>query len=134
MKFLNKRMVLVINRMAFELSGGASGSDTNLRDGMSMGFIDQIHSNSVFGTPIYPDIFHQAAAYMFHIVKSHIFMDGNKRTGLASAITFLSINGIVFAPLEEDKVFDFVMDIAAGENDADKVVPFIAKWLKKMSL
>ena len=134
MKFINKRMILVLNRMAVELSGGISASGSNLRPGMGLGFVEQIHSNSIFGAPIYPDIFHQAAAYMFHIVKSHVFMDGNKRTGLAAAITFLGINEIIFAPMNEDKVFDFVMDIASGENDADKQIPIIAKWLKDMSL
>jgi len=134
MKFLNKRMVLVINRMAVELSGGTSASGTNLRPGMGLGFVEQIHSNAIFGAPIYPDIYHQAAAYMFHIVKNHVFMDGNKRTGLAAAITFLGINDIVFAPFEEDRVFDFVMDIAGGENDADTKIPLIANWLKTMSL
>lgn len=127
-------MVLVINRMAVELSGGISDSGTNLRPGMGLGFVEQIHSNTIFGMPIYPDIYHQAAAYMFHIVKNHVFMDGNKRTGLAAAITFLGINNIVFAPFEEDKVFDFVMDIAAGENDADAKIPVIANWLKTMSI
>lgn len=134
MKFLNKRMVLVVNKMSIELAGGASASENNMRPGMSLGFVEQIHTNSVFGAPIYPDIFHQAAAYMFHIVKSHVFIDGNKRTGLAAAITFLGINGIVFAPFDEDKVFDFVMGLAAGKNDADEMIPKIAEWLKKMSL
>ena len=54
--------------------------------------------------------------------------------GLAAAITFLGINDIVFAPFDEDKVFDFVMDIAAGANDAAAMIPKIADWLKKMSL
>jgi death-on-curing protein len=134
MKFLNKKMVLVVNRMSIELAGGAAASGNNIRPGMNLGFIEHIHSNSIFGEPIYPDIFHQAAAYMFHIVKNHVFIDGNKRTGLAAAITFLGINDIVFAPFDEDKVFDFVMDIAAGANDADAMIPKIADWLKKMSL
>jgi death-on-curing protein len=133
MKFLNKKMLLVINRMSVELSGGASASNSNIRPGMGLGFVDQIYENSVFGQPIYPDIFHQAAAYMFHIVKNHAFIDGNKRTGLAAAITFLGINKIVFAPFDEDKVFDFVMDVAAGPNKPETVIPKIAIWLKELS-
>ncbi len=36
--------------------------------------------------------FEMAAAYAFHIVKNHAFVDGNKRTGLAAALVFLEIN------------------------------------------
>ncbi len=35
-----------------------------------------------------------AAAYLFHIVQNHPFIDGNKRTGTAAAIVFLSMNEI----------------------------------------
>lgn len=127
-------MLLVINRMAVELSGGTMSSRNNLRPGMNLGFVEQIFHNNVFGQAIYPDIFHQAAAYMFHIIKNHAFIDGNKRTGLAAAITFLGINGYVFAPLNEDSVFDFVISVAAGENDPDRLIPHIAEWLKSLSM
>jgi death-on-curing protein len=35
-----------------------------------------------------------AAAYAFHISQNHPFIDGNKRTALASALVFLELNGI----------------------------------------
>jgi death-on-curing protein len=134
MKFLNKRMLLVINRMSIDLAGGSSNAVNNVRPGMNLGFVEQIFHNSVFGQPLYPDIFHQAAAYMFHIIKNHAFIDGNKRTGLAAAITFLGINGHVFAPFDEDAVFAFVINVAAGANDPDSVIPAIATWLKELCL
>lgn len=34
------------------------------------------------------------AAYLYHLVQNHPFIDGNKRVGLASAVVFLEINGI----------------------------------------
>ena len=133
-KFLNKRMLLVINRMAVELSGGSTISANNVRMGSGLRFVDQIHTNEVFGAVIYPDIYHQAAAYLFYIIKNHVFNDGNKRTGLAAAITFLGINEVVFAPLNEDAVFDYVSQVAAGPNEPETVIPEVAAWLKRMSL
>ena len=133
-KFLNKRMILVINRMAVELSGGTALAGNNVRQGLSLGFVEQIHNNEVFGIAIYPDIFHQAAAYMFYIIKNHLFTDGNKRTGFATAITFLGINDVIFAPLNEGKVFDYVSGVASGENSPETIIPQIAQWLKIMSL
>lgn len=120
--------------MSIELAGGTCASGNNIRPGMNLGFVEQIFHNSVFGQSVYPDIFHQAGAYMFHIIKNHAFIDGNKRTGLAAAITFLGINGHVFSPLDEDSVFDFVVSVAAGENEPEKTIPRIAAWLKSLSL
>ena len=130
-RFVNKRMLLVINRMCVRLTGGTAAQH-NVRGGADLGFVDYVYHNEVFGQPIYPDLFHQAAAYLFFVVKNHIFLDGNKRTGLAAAITFLQWNGIHFAPLDEDHVFDFVMKIAAGPNDPDATIPEVALWLASM--
>jgi death-on-curing protein len=76
----------------------------------------------------------QAGAYMFYIIKNHVFMDGNKRTGLASAVTFLQWNNIMIAPFDEDEVFDFVVDVAAGPNDPEISIPRIAAWFENMAI
>ena len=36
-----------------------------------------------------------AAAYAFHIAQAQAFLDGNKRTAIATALTFLDLNGVV---------------------------------------
>ncbi|WP_372368177.1 type II toxin-antitoxin system death-on-curing family toxin [Candidatus Uabimicrobium sp. HlEnr_7] len=131
-KYINKRMVIAINKLSIELAGGTAHED-NIRAGMSLGFIENIHTNNLFGQKIYPDIFSQAAAYMFYIIKNHVFHDGNKRTGLATAITLLNWNNIHFGTFQEDKVFDFVIAVAAGSGDAQNNIHKIAKWLKEMS-
>lgn len=134
MKYVNKRLILVINRMVTELTGGLAAEGNPLRAGADLGFVDRVFENSVFGEKIYPDIFHQAAAYMFYVIKNHVFHDGNKRTGLAAAILFLEWNQHVFAPLDEDMVFDFTMDVAAGLNDPAVRIPEIAAWLRGLCL
>ena len=134
MKYVNKRMLIVLNRIVTSLSGGTALSMNNFRGGQSLSFVDRVFQNSVFGQPLYPDLYHMAAAYMFYIIKNHTFIDGNKRTGLLAAITFLEWNGISFSPVNEDKVFDFVISISAGPNDPETILPRIADWLKKMSL
>lgn len=40
------------------------------------------------------DIYDLAASYCFHLASNHPFIDGNKRTGLAAALKFLSVNGL----------------------------------------
>ncbi|MEK7482799.1 MAG: type II toxin-antitoxin system death-on-curing family toxin [Planctomycetota bacterium] len=133
-KYVNKRMIVTINKLSILLTHGISLDHNNIRDGQAFGFVDRIYSNNVFGEKIFPDIFHQAAAYLFYIIKNHLFHDGNKRTGLAVAILFLEWNDILFTPFNEEEVFNFIMEIAAGENVADKAIPKIAQWFKSMSI
>ena len=54
-----------------------------------------------------------AAAYLFHIVQNHPFVDGNKRTGLVAALVFLDLNGIeIEAP--KGSLHDLTMSVAMG--------------------
>ena len=45
------------------------------------------------GEWLHRDLFEMAAAYAFHLSQNHPFVDGNKRTALASALVFLEPNG-----------------------------------------
>jgi death-on-curing protein len=55
-----------------------------------------------------------AAAYAFHVSHNHPFMDGNKRTALASALVFLEINGIGISDPDE-KLYESMIKIASGK-------------------
>ncbi len=62
-----------------------------------------------------------AAAYLFYLCRNHPFIDGNKRTALASCLLFLEINGHLPAaklPVEEWECL--VIDVAAGRIDRDE--------------
>ena len=43
-----------------------------------------------------------AAAYLFHIVQNHPFIDGNKRVGAVAADVFLALNDITLTASEDD--------------------------------
>ena len=55
-----------------------------------------------------------AAAYAFGIVKAHAFVDGNKRTGFVTALTFLRLNGYAFRP-ESTEGVRMMEALAEGE-------------------
>ena len=46
------------------------------------------------GAWLHGSLYEMAAAYAYHICQNHPFIDGNKRTALASALVFLEINSI----------------------------------------
>ena len=57
-----------------------------------------------------------AVAYAYGIVKAHAFMDGNKRTGFVTALTFLRLNGYAVRPDPVEGV-RMMEDLAAGRID-----------------
>jgi death-on-curing protein len=121
--FLSLSEVLAIHQDQIERYGGSSG----IRD------LDLL--KSALGMPgatyggefLHTDIFEMASAYLFHIVKNHPFIDGNKRTGTVAALVFLDLNGYeVHAP--EDDLAKAVLDVAGGAADKASLAGFLRKW------
>ena len=65
-----------------------------------------------------------AAAYLYHIVQNHPFVDGNKRVGLESARAFLALNGVeIDAP--DDDLESLVLAVASGQADKAQAAAFL---------
>jgi death-on-curing protein len=69
------------------------------------------------GQPLHAFPFEMAAAYLYHIVQNHPFIDGNKRTGAVAALLFLDLNDIEFTAAR-GALFDIT--IAAATRVAGK--------------
>lgn len=68
----------------------------------------------------------QAAAYLFHLVRSHPFVDGNKRTGLVAMLVFLGLNGRrLTAP--DDELADLVLGVASGRVTKAEIAVFVRR-------
>lgn len=84
------------------------------------------------GQFLHTNIYEMASAYLFHIVKNHPFVDGNKRTGVMVTLTFLKINGCSFnAP--NDDFLELVLDIARGKRSKAEITVFIQQWTKMLN-
>jgi death-on-curing protein len=70
-----------------------------------------------------------AAAYLFHLVQNHAFVDGNKRIGAAAARVFLKMNGASFDPTEQE-YGDLVLAVASSKLDKAAVTEFFRKHVK----
>lgn len=75
------------------------------------------------GNYLHADIFEMAAAYLFHIVRNHPFIDGNKRTGAVASIVFLMLNGTDFHANEND-FEETVLLTAEGKTDKATIARF----------
>ncbi len=125
-RFLSFAEVLAIHQNQILLYGG----DDGIRD---MGVL-----KSALGMPcatyagryLHTDICEIAAAYLFHLVQNHPFIDGNKRSGAVAAIVFLILNGYDFdAP--EDELAEMVLGAARGKLNKAEVAVFINARAKK---
>jgi death-on-curing protein len=76
------------------------------------------------------DVFAIAAAYAFHIAESQAFNDGNKRTGAAAAIIFLTLNGIRF-PKDDGSVYNALIDIANKQMDKSGLAVRLRKLVEE---
>jgi death on curing protein len=74
---------------------------------------------------LHPTLHEQAAAYLFHLVKNHPFVDGNKRVVLAAALVFLDLNGIEVRATE-DELVDPTVAVASGGISKSEVAVFLA--------
>lgn len=58
------------------------------------------------------DIYDIAAAYAYHIAESQAFLDGNKRTAAACALTFLAGCGVA-VPRDDGQLYSAMIAISA---------------------
>jgi death on curing protein len=120
--FLSLADILLVHEDQIDLYGGAPG----VRD---LGLLDSAlaQPQATFGgSLLHSDFFELAAAYLFHIVQNHPFIDGNKRTGAAAALLFLDLNGIeIDAP--KGSLYDLTLSVATGQAGKAEVAKFFRK-------
>lgn len=111
--FLSRDHVLELHRISLERYGGLDGlRDPGLLDSALM----QPEATYYYGNGDFAAI---AAAYAFHIAQNQPFLDGNKRTAMGAALSFLEINGVDVCKFDGGKLYDAM--IAIAEKRFDKV-------------
>ena len=75
------------------------------------------------GEYLHADIFEMAAAYLYHLVMNHPFVDGNKRVGLEAALIFLEINNENLKASDQELV-DLVLKTTAGQVGKREIAEF----------
>jgi death-on-curing protein len=81
------------------------------------------------GRYLHADLFEMAAAYLFHIVRDHPFVDGNKRAGAASALVFLKLNGIDIR-ISNPVLAKLVLDVAQGRTGKAAIAEVFRKNIR----
>lgn len=80
-------------------------------------------------------IYNLAAAYFYHIIKNHPFIDGNKRTGLLTAVEFIYNNGYELKKQyrDMDNLYQLAIDTASSKLTTKDIANFFKKAIKKIN-
>jgi death on curing protein len=117
--FLGVDDVLTLHANQVNLYGGQQG----VRD---LGLLESAlaQPQATFGGQLlHKDVFEMAAAYLFHVVQNHPFLDGNKRTGAVAALVFLDLNGVeIDAP--KGSLYELTMRVATGQASKDHIADY----------
>ncbi|MEY4489556.1 MAG: hypothetical protein RIQ79_2064 [Verrucomicrobiota bacterium] len=109
-EFLDRDIVMDIHRESLARHGGLDG----LRDENAfLSALAAAQNTYFYGTG---DVHDVAASYAFHLAESQAFLDGNKRTGIGAALTFLLLNGCDDKG-EDSALYDAMIAIARRELD-----------------
>jgi len=119
--FLSKEEVLALHHRQIELFGGDMGLGDS---GLLESALAQPQNTYLYRSDA--DLLDIAAAYAFHLAKNHPFNDGNKRTALQAALTFLKLNGVTII-IGPDALYGAMICLTTGESNKDEFAVFLRK-------
>ena len=104
-EFLTLAIIEQLHTDSLALFGGSEG----VRDrGLVESALASARNTYLYGRG---DLFDIAATYAFHIAEAQAFLDGNKRTAVAAALTFLKGNDVILQ-IDESAIYDAMIAIA----------------------
>jgi death on curing protein len=111
----------------------AHGGSAGIRDEALLESAIAAPQATMMGQPLISDPIEMAAAYLFYLCRNHPFIDGNKRTALASCLVFLEANGFISNPkLPTDDWEAFVLDLASSKLDRAQTTTRLRSLLQKL--
>ncbi|MBX3744924.1 MAG: type II toxin-antitoxin system death-on-curing family toxin [Verrucomicrobiae bacterium] len=110
----------------------AHGGKAGLRDVALLESAVAAPQATMMGQPILTEPLEIAAAYLFYLCRNHPFVDGNKRTALATCLVFLSENNLLpDENLDVDAWAALAFDVAASRFDRDQTTRRLRELLCK---
>lgn len=125
--FLTLEQVLVIHEGQIERYGGSHG----LRDLALLESAVFRPQTTFDGIDLYLSLFDKAAAFLHSLLLNHPFVDGNKRTAIASSLIFLELNRYRLS-IGQKKLENFALSVENKKWDVEKISAWLKKYSKKL--
>ncbi|MBA3789547.1 type II toxin-antitoxin system death-on-curing family toxin [Patescibacteria group bacterium] len=123
-RYLSAESILVLHSELIDATGGSHG----VRDAHLLASLAEKPRAVFTRKDLYQGIFIKAAVYLESVVNYHVFIDGNKRTGITACARFLFLNGYELTATNR-AVVQFVLRVAIDTRE----IKTIAVWLKSHS-
>lgn len=78
---------------------------------------------------LHDNLFKMADAYLFHLIKNHAFVDGNKRTAIVVCLTVLKANDVKFKATQ-DQIFDLAIGVATSTIPKEEIESILKSFTK----
>lgn len=123
--FISREKVLELHQISLLRHGGMDGlRDPSLLDSALM----QPEAAYYYGQG---DLAAIAAAYAFHVAQNQPFIDGNKRTGMSAALTFLEGNGVPVDDFDGAELYNAMIAIAERRLEKAGLAEVFRKQISK---
>ena len=119
-RFLNISEIIEIHKEEINAAGGSEG----IRDiGLLESAVGAVQAT--FEDKYLMNIFEMAATYINSIIFNQPFIDGNKRTGAATALTFLYLNGYEIREKYDEELADKILDLVNKKIDKEELTVYL---------
>ena len=126
MSLITSTFVIAVHDEILKETGvGREGCHKDKLEGVLSRIDQQMYYNNV------EDLFEIAAWYGIAIAKGHAFVDGNKRTGLATMLTFLEIQGVSIK--DDTGLDDLMVDIVESQDEHETLASKVSDFLYDIS-
>ena len=114
--------ILTIHQRLLDALGGEPGvlSQTALESAV------EVVRAAFAGEELHAGVYAKAAAYLWHLARSHPFVDGNKRTAVTAMCHFLRLNGHDLTACN-----DSLVRIAERTATGDASEEEVARWVRQ---
>lgn len=118
-----------LNRKVIYRTGGNVDGAGKFMNENSLSWVLDAIQYPLFDINRFPTISEKAAALAWTIIDGHVFIDGNKRTGMISLDTFLRTNGFYLA-VSDDEILTTAQKIATSSQTNYSLEQF-SEWVRK---
>lgn len=118
--YVSFEFVLGLHDQLVEEYGGAKGI---LNEGLLRSALEMPKAR-FNGQNLHRTIYDKTAAYLFHLIQNHPFIDGNKRTASMTALVFFSSNFKGGFGFDNQEYQDLILKVAQGAVSKKEIAKF----------
>ena len=122
---LTKQQIIFLHESLIKATGGSGGvRDDGLLEAAIQAPYQTYGDHDLFST-----VQAKAARLGFGLIKNHPMVDGNKRIGAHTMLTFLILNGVKLQYTQKE-LYTEILDVAAGISDCEQLLSWILSHSK----